>query len=246
MSHLKLSLLGVPHVECAGVACKFEARKALALLAYLAVTGECHSRDALAALFWPDDSQKCGRANLRYALWALKKTVGEDWLQTDRECVGLASGSDLWLDVAHFYAPIVAWRTHDHPAREVCPACWPGLRQAAALYRGELLAGFNLADSPDFEEWLFFERQTLQQGLVRVLEGLVAGYQAQGDYIAALASARRWLALDPLHEPAHRQLMQLYAWSGQQAAALRQYQECVRLLQHEIEVSPDQATTDLY
>lgn len=46
------------------------------------------------------------------------------------------------------------------------------------------------------------------------------------------------MALDPLHEPAHRWLMQLYALSGQRAAALRQYRECVRILEGELGVSP--------
>ncbi len=52
--------------------------------------------------------------------------------------------------------------------------------------------------------------------------------------------------MDPLHEPAHRQLMSLYARSGQQAAALRQYQECVRRLQNELGVEPDAETSALY
>jgi tetratricopeptide (TPR) repeat protein len=54
------------------------------------------------------------------------------------------------------------------------------------------------------------------------------------------------MALDPLHEPAHRWLMQLYAWAGQRAAALRQYRECVRILEGELGVSPLEETTRLY
>ena len=48
------------------------------------------------------------------------------------------------------------------------------------------------------------------------------------------ACARRWLALDPLHEPAHRQLMSLYEISGQRAAALRQYETCRQTLSDEL------------
>ncbi|MBI4771759.1 MAG: AAA family ATPase, partial [Chloroflexi bacterium] len=53
-------------------------------------------------------------------------------------------------------------------------------------------------------------------------------------------------ALDPLHEPAHRHLMRLYAWSDQRAAALRQYRECVRVLDQELGVSPLGDTAKLY
>src|SRR4028118_1630659 len=54
------------------------------------------------------------------------------------------------------------------------------------------------------------------------------------------------MALDPLHEPAHRLLLALYAWSGQRAAALRQYRECGRILGKELGVAPLEETTGLY
>jgi predicted ATPase/Tfp pilus assembly protein PilF len=40
--------------------------------------------------------------------------------------------------------------------------------------------------------------------------------------------------------------MQLYAWSGQRAAALRQYAECERVLDQELGVPPEEETTQLY
>jgi DNA-binding SARP family transcriptional activator len=71
-------------------------------------------------------------------------------------------------------------------------------------------------------------------------------HTAQGNREAALPYARRWLALDPLHEPAHRQLMQLYAQTGRRSAALRQYEECVRILDEELGLAPAEETTALY
>ena len=40
--------------------------------------------------------------------------------------------------------------------------------------------------------------------------------------------------------------MQLYAWSGQQAAALRQYEECRRILQEELGFEPDEENEAAY
>ena len=40
--------------------------------------------------------------------------------------------------------------------------------------------------------------------------------------------------------------MELYAQSGHHAAALRQYQECERVLQEELGVSPSPESTALY
>jgi hypothetical protein len=44
-------------LELDGAPVETDRRKALALLAYLAVTKQSHSREALAALFWPDYDQ---------------------------------------------------------------------------------------------------------------------------------------------------------------------------------------------
>ncbi|HRJ41641.1 MAG TPA: BTAD domain-containing putative transcriptional regulator, partial [Caldilineaceae bacterium] len=74
----------------------------------------------------------------------------------------------------------------------------------------------------------------------------VAHHQTAGDPAAAIPYARRLLALDNLHEPAHRGLMRLYALAGQQAAALRQYEECLRLLDEELGVPPEAETTELH
>jgi hypothetical protein len=56
MSNLRLHLFGPPHVEVGGSPTRLERRKAMALLAFLAVTGPegSHSRETLAALFWPE------------------------------------------------------------------------------------------------------------------------------------------------------------------------------------------------
>ncbi|MBV7339240.1 DUF2791 family P-loop domain-containing protein [Chloroflexi bacterium TSY] len=66
------------------------------------------------------------------------------------------------------------------------------------------------------------------------------------EYDPAITAAQRWLDLDPLHEPTHRQLMRLYAWSDQHANALRQYRECERILKEEVGVGPDAATVELF
>ena len=54
MSDLRLLLLGSPRIEQDGAPVEIRRRKAIALCAYLAVTGEPHRRESLAALLWPD------------------------------------------------------------------------------------------------------------------------------------------------------------------------------------------------
>ncbi|MFN2155665.1 MAG: BTAD domain-containing putative transcriptional regulator, partial [Anaerolineae bacterium] len=96
------------------------------------------------------------------------------------------------------------------------------------------------------DEWQFFEGEGLREHVADALQRLVRWYDDQGEVESAIPHARRWLAMDPLHEPAHRELMALYARSGQRAAALRQYDECERMLDEELGVSPSPETTALY
>jgi predicted ATPase len=135
---------------------------------------------------------------------------------------------------------------HNHLAEAACPDCLTPLTEAAALYRDDFLAGFTLRDSPDFDEWQYFQSESLRRELAGALEKLVRCHCLRQEFDPAIAYARRWLALDPLHEQAHRELMRLYAWAGQRGAALRQYRECVRILDQELGVPPLDETTQLY
>lgn len=246
MDALRLLFLGPPQIEHNGVSVEVDTRKAIALLAYLATTGEPQTRERLAGLLYPDYDDAHARGALRRTLSTLRHAVGDEWLVTDREWIGLRSGPELWLDVAQFQAHLADCRTHGHPDTVVCPACLSSLEAAVARYRDDFLAGFSLRDSSEFDEWQFFQAESLRRSLAGALERLVRGFADQAAYAAALPYARRWLSLDNLHEPVHRWLMQLYAWSGEHAAALRQYRECVRILDSELGVPPLPETTALY
>jgi predicted ATPase/DNA-binding SARP family transcriptional activator/Tfp pilus assembly protein PilF len=223
-----------------------DTRKAIALLAYVAVTHQHHSRDALAVLLWPEYDHVRAYANLRRTIWALNKALAGDYLNIDRDTIGLNPHADLWIDVDHFIALLASCRSHGHPETEVCPACLEALAEAAEIYRADFLHGFTLNDSPGFDDWQFFQAESLERSFAQALERLVEGYSAQGEFATAIVYARRWLALDALHEPAHRALMQLYAWSGQRSAALRQYRECARVLHESLGAMPQPTTIELY
>ena len=61
-------LFGPPRVRRGDADVRFDTRKALALLALLAVTGRESSREALAGLLWPDLERSRARATLRRTL----------------------------------------------------------------------------------------------------------------------------------------------------------------------------------
>ncbi len=246
MAGLRLYLLGNPRLERNDKPVAIARRKALALLAYLATTRQLHSRDELATLFWPGQNQSGARASLRRDLSGLRRAVGDPALIADQAQIGFNPEVDVWIDVEDFRAKVAMPQSHDHDHQALCADCLVGVTEAVELYVGDFMAGFSLPDSSAFDEWQFFETERLRQLLAQALQSLIRWHIDHGEYEQGIAYARRWLALDPLHEAAHRQLMQLYAWAGQHSAALRQYQECVRLLEEELKVPPDKATTELY
>lgn len=239
----KVYVFGPPRLEHAGRSVALNLRKALALLVYLVVTDEPQSRDALATLLWPDSDQREARARLRRTLYRLGEDLSDRLLITDQDLIRLNPDAHLWLDCAIFEQHVLAVPPD---RRDLDAEALAHLKEAVALYTDDFLAGFTLPDSPAFDEWQFFQRERLRQSLARVLEHLVVVHQWQRAWEEAIGYARRWLALDPLHEPAQRALMQLYAWTGRHSAALRQYSELARLLDSELGTPPDTETVVLY
>ena len=246
MSHLAIFALGPLRVEIDGHPAQTSRHKALALLVYLALHPGKQSRETLSALFWPDYAQEKAFAYLRRSLWEVHHMLGEGWLDVDREAIGFNPDAGLSLDVAEFQSHLTAIQQHDHPNSLPCPECAAHLHTAALLYRGDFLDGFNLRDSAAFEDWQLLQREKLRGDYARALQKFAELLYQAGALSEATAFAQRWLALDTFNEEAHRLLMKAYARSGQRHQAVRQYQECLRILQAELGVIPDAATTDLY
>lgn len=232
-----LTLFGSPFVTVNNQPIHIGRRKAVALLAYLAVTQRRQSRAHLAALLWPDYDEAGARGELRRALSALNQAVGVSWLAADRESVTLVNANDLQVDVLTYRAHLAAARRGDEAQT--------ALRTAVALAQAEFMAGFALDDAPDFEEWQRFEAGALRRDLGWALAQLALP-TVTPDLTSALDYATRWLALDPLDEAAYRRLMELHAAAGDLSAVYRQYQECKQRLAQELDAPPAPETTALY
>ena len=240
---LRLALLGPPEITVDGNPLEVDTRKAIALIAYLAVSGEQPTREQLADLLWPDLDRDRGRATLRRTLSALRTGLSGKWLHADRTRVWL-NGDNRVSDVDEVKELVRI--DHAHGADRLCPECAPRLAEAAALFRGPFMAGFYLRDSFDFEDWQRREEEHQQRVLREILDRLSLALAAGGRFADAAEAARRRIALDPLDESAHRQLMQCLVWNGDRAGALRQFRECAAVLDRELGVSPLPETRVLY
>ena len=245
MPHLAISLLGAFEVKLAGQAVSgFQSDKARALLAYLAVEADRpHRRERLAGLLWPDFTERSARTNLRSALANLRQVIGDHgatppFLLVTRQTIQFNADSNHWLDVATF-TMLLNENKGDHLSPDL-------LEEAVALYQGPFLAGFTLADSAAFEQWLLQQREALAHQIVAVVRRLVSYYEQQGRYEQALPLARRQVTLEPWDEMAHRQLMHLLALNGQRSAALAQFEACRDILAQDLGVEPGSETSALY
>ena len=221
MSRLSVRLLGAARIEVGRTAIETDTRKATALLSYLAVSAQPQRRATLAALFWPDTDDQKARGALRRTLSVLRSALGDRWLESDGDTIDL-DRRDLTVDVTEFRRAISEGRLDD----------------AVRLYRGDFLQGFSLRDSPQFDDWQAAESDALRAEYGDALARLAASAEHEGDLGAAIDHTKRRFAVDALYEPAHRDLMRLYARAGDRAAALRQYREAVRLLDQELGVAP--------
>jgi len=204
------------------------ARKSVALLALIAAApGQRLSRDRLSTLLWEDMPDAQARGNLRQLLAATRRPA--PFLEADAGSIGFSSGV-VETDLGDFETAIV----------EGSPAA---LERAATLYQADLLDGFSLRER-DFEEWLTGERERLRGRAVQLFLRLVERCGASG-VEPSIRWALRILALDPMHEPAHRALMELYAAQGRHGAALRQYEQLRDTLSRELGTRPQPETDAL-
>ena len=206
---------------------RFRSRRTVGLLGYLVAIGRSTARDALAALFWPDEPLNKGRANLSRELHNLSRILPGCWA-ADRQLIEFVPPPDLWVDIYQLAELENEWD------------------EASEISGGEFLEGLSLEISPDFDTWLQNERESWRSRLKAIIWEAVQGQSKRGRYEEALQLAQRVLLIEPWDESAHRKVMELLAWTGQRSLALRQYAICTDSLRAELDVDPTDETTAIY
>lgn len=247
MAELKLELFGAPRLVYQEQPVVGVRRKALALAAYLSLTERPLMREALAALFWPDQDDEHSRISLRGVLHNLSSASPIEWVDADRSAVSLKFEA-LEVDVRGFTGALARTRGHLHTDGVLCAACFAALNEAVNLYHDDFMAGFSLSDSSEFDHWQTSQREWLSRECTTALRRLAehSGIVSATSLHEALSYGRRWLKINPLDESAHRLLMRLFAASGQRSEALKQYHDCVRLLDEELATLPEPETVALF
>lgn len=222
----------------------FPGQQAGLLFCYLLLNrGQPQPRERLAAIFWRDLSTAAARKYLRNAVWRLKAMLSEAGIPADSvlitgaESVALQAAGSWWLDVADFEQAVADTQKTQPEALSSIQV--RQLEDAAALYRGDLLEGI-------YEDWALYDRERLRIQYLAIRQKLMLHHSTYGRFEAALAHAAAILAIDPVREKIHRQVMRLHALTGDRSAALAQFNRCAQILHEELGLPPMQETQRLY
>lgn len=232
MARLEIRLLGGFELARDGrVLEQLPLRAARSLFAFLVLNRDRpHTRDLLAGTFWPDFDESRARRRLSQALWQIQSTIGGDdehrYLIGTADTVRFNAEAGVWLDVEEFERLLEG----DDPA---------SIQRAVELYRGDLLAGF-------YDDWLFADQDRLRSRFLAALERVIEAEMGRGDHETALVHARRLAQEDEFDEEAHRRVMRIAVLLGRHNEAIRQFEECRRILAEELGSRPSAETIELH
>lgn len=230
----RLTLLGGFALESGnGEELTLPTRKDKLLLAYLALSdGRPQTRQHLAGLLWDHRGETQARNNLKQSLAGMRRVLrqtGVDPLRAGQDPVAF-DPEGIEVDAVKFARLATAARAPE---------------QAAAIYRGELLDGFD-GVSAEFEDWLCSERKHLSTLAVGVLEQLALSPAPNGASDEAMRLGRHLLVRYRLCEPVYRALMRLHVRKAERSEALKLYAAFREALQQDLGAAPDAKTEELY
>lgn len=242
---LTLQLFGAPALRADGEPVPLSRRKAMALLAYLAVTRSRHHRETLAALLWPESDSTAAYSALRNVLWILRQTPLSGAVYSDRSTVELLNSEMIEVDVNRFRDLTIDCSARSHGLTAVCAECEPLLREAVNLWQSPFMHGFTVANSIQFDDWQFAEGEALRRELTETLDRMIEYYFSIEDWQAGARYARQWVQVDALNELGYRRLMQALASQGKRSEALKVFDECTLILTAELGLAPQESTAGL-
>ncbi len=194
-------------------------RKARALLAFLAATGQSHRRDRLGELLW--DAAEDPRGSLRWNLSQIRLLT----TPAERPLI-IAERDTVRFDPQSASVDLADIRTL--LAADLASSSIEQLQEATAWFRGPFLDGLELPDDHAFRSWCVAERENARQIHVVLRTQLADRLASVPDQ--ALPHARVLVTIEPLSEPAWSRMIRLLLVAGRHREAREQYETASRLL----------------
>src|SRR5712692_2741073 len=194
-------------------------------------------KDRVLECLWPEKSSETAANNLNRTLFILRRVLQPDlesasqssYIALKDDVLTLNPSSVGWVDVEAFEQLIQLGRQQNHNL--------DSYNAALELYKGELL--------PDnvYDDWASQRRNSLHKSYVDLLRLVASLYAERASYQQAVSTLLALLRVEPTDEGTQRQLMQLYAHTGERDKAIRLYRQSRQALLDELGVEPSFETT---
>jgi DNA-binding SARP family transcriptional activator len=225
MARVSLRLLNAFALECDGAFLQLPT-SAQRVLAFVALHNHPLRRPYVAGSLWIDSPEDRAYANLRSALWRLRRC---DPRLVEAEGCDLSLGRDVDVDL----------RELERLARSVVAGTASDLLAVdASLFGSDLL--------PDwYDDWVLIEREHYRQLRLHALDALCERLTAGGRLEEALEVGLAAVAGEPLRESAQRALVRVHLAEGNVGEAARQYSLYRRLLDEQLGIEPSPLMEEL-
>ena len=238
LSKLRFSLLGSPDIYF-GEECITEefSSKSLALIFYLIMNNnKCFTRDFLGNLLWPGSSRKATYSNLRYNLWKINNNFEKYYnlpiINSKNDRIAFCSSVEYTLDIENLRKLL--------DQKDII-----NVKKVNMMYIGEFLEGFYLKKGLDYNDWIFYERESIQRLYYKILENLLKKYNEKDLFYESIDVLKIMLQINPFNENLYREIIELFLKKGYKTDAMNYYNNCVNTLRENFNISPEKATRNL-
>jgi DNA-binding SARP family transcriptional activator len=198
--------------------------------------------DKLLAALWPEEPLETAQHKLRVAVSALRCSLNRNSVSEP------GGGYILCKDHVYQLNPLVVIQSDVDEFLALYEAgCQSTGNAAAMLYEKacRIYTGPYMAEDL-YAEWSSLRREELSKAYVVMCDRLAEFNLQAGYYEEAVKWASATLRVDRCDEEAHQQLIRAYAGLGRRSEALRQFQQCQRVLSEELGVQPMPETLHLF
>jgi DNA-binding SARP family transcriptional activator len=238
LSKLHFSLLGSPDIYF-GEDCITEefSSKSLALVFYLIMNNnKCFTRDFLGNLLWPGSSRKATYSNLRYNLWKINNIFEKYYelpvINSKNDRIAFCDGVKYSLDIESLRKLL------NHKVIV-------SVKKVNMMYTGDFLEGFYLKKCLDYNDWIFYERESIQRLYYEILEDLLKKYKEKNLFYDCIDILKTMLKINPFNEYLYQDIIELFLKKGDKTDALNYYNKCVNTLRENLNISPKKSTREL-
>ena len=203
------------------------------LISYLALEGSWVIRAYAAEMLWPDSRRRQAAANLRTALWRVRRQVCEDVVWTGPGRLALAD--TVAVDMQHVAKE----------ARALIDApVGPDVELPAV--NDETVSRLSIRLLPGwYDDWVVLEQERWDQLRLHALEAAAEVLLCHGQHMLALEASLVAARSELFRESAHRVIIRVYLAEGNWGAAMQHYQDYRRMLRRELNLAPTTAMDEL-